>query len=310
MPDDGLVSIARPRPSYEVLETVSAAGLAASWRADLGIDVGTAFAGVDLFQLCRDPATGLVFFDPPVTGPPDFYARLRRFDWYRPPHKEEHATAARWIPAGARVLDIGAGDGRFAAHVPHARYRGIETDPEAVAAARARGLDVREATLSQVAGEGGGFDVVAAFQVLEHLADPFAFASAAVDCLPDAGLVMFGVPDGESYVADLPDFVLNAPPHHVTWWTETALRQLARDLGLTLLAMERFPVEPWERRLWWMARVARALAPRRRRRFGRRLRTLKIASWLAAGLLARLPVGFGDSSGATLLLVAGKRRRR
>ena len=304
MPDSGWAPVAQAAPDIEVLETVSARDLAASWRADLGIDTGTAFAGLREFRLCRDPATGRVFFDPPVTGAAELYRRLRRFHWYRPAHKAEHASAAQWIPAGARVLDIGAGDGRFAAHVPQARYKGLETDAAAVAAARARGLEVEAATPSRLARGAGTFDVVTAFQVLEHVADPFGFAAAAVDCLADGGLLILGVPDGESYLADLPDFVLNAPPHHVTWWTEAALRHLARDLGLEVVSVARFAVEPWERRLWWMARVARALAPGRRRRFGRRLRPLKVAAWLLAGVLARLPVRTRAPSGATLLLVA------
>lgn len=291
---------------YEILEEVSAVDLIASWRSDLGLDVSAAFVGVERLRLCRDLATGRLFFDPPVIGPPALYARLRRFAFYQPSHKAEHGAAARWIAAGRRILDVGAGDGRFAAYVPHARYFGLETDDEAVAAAGSLGRAVAQGTLSQVAAGGDLFDVVAAFQLLEHLADPVNFAAKAVACLADEGLLILAVPDGESYLADLPDFVLNAPPHHVTWWTGKALRQLAQDVGLTVLSLERFAVEPWERRLWWMARAARFLAPWRRRRFGRHLRPLKVLSWLAAGLLVHLPIGQGRSRGATLLLVAQK----
>ena len=309
MPDSGLLFAAPDSDASEHLEVISTADLVATWRKDFGVDVAAAFAGVDVLHLCRHRESGLIYFDVPVAGGPDFYARLRRFRWYHPHHNEEHAAAARLIAPGARVLDIGAGDGRFATYIPNAFYTGIENDPLTIADAQSRGLNVGDDTLHDLARAGRRFDAVTAFQVLEHMPAPRTFLTDALACLADGGSLILGVPDGDSYVADLPDFVLNAPPHHLTWWTEASLRALADALGLREVTVQRFPVERWERRLWWMARIARCLAPRRRARFGHGLRPLKIASWLAAGLLAPLPLIPASSTGSTLLLAARKPAR-
>lgn len=306
MPDSGLHFAASEADASEILEMVSTADLIAAWRTDFGVDVAAAFAGIDVLRLCRHRESGLIYFDVPVAGGPDFYARLRRFRWYHPHHKEEHAAAARLIAPGARVLDIGAGDGRFATFIPNAFYTGIENDPHTIADAQSRGLNVTGGTLHDLARAGRRFDAVTAFQVLEHMPAPRTFLTDALACLADGGSLILGVPDGESYVADLPDFVLNAPPHHLTWWTEASLRALTVELGLTDVTVRRFPVERWERRLWWMARIARCLAPRRRARFGHGLRPVKIASWLAAGLFAPLPLIPASATGSTLLLSARK----
>jgi hypothetical protein len=35
------------------------------------------------------------------------------------------------------------------------------------------------------------------------------------------------VPSRDSAITEIPNFVLNAPPHHLSWWNEDALRVLA-----------------------------------------------------------------------------------
>ena len=71
------------------------------------------------------------------------------------------------------------------------------------------------------------FDVVCAFQVLEHVADPLAFIAEAKARLNPGGLLFIGVPNRESYVGRLRDFPLDMPPHHVMRWSRRALAALA-----------------------------------------------------------------------------------
>lgn len=297
MADDG----ARP----EVLETIPVVDLVASWRRDFGIDVAKLFEGVVSLQLCRDPASARIYFDPPVAGTPGFYGTLRSFEWYQPISKAEHEAAGELIGPSDRVLDIGAGTGAFADRVHGAAYEGIEPDPESVRRARALGRDLTSRTLAETAARRAErFTVVTAFQVLEHVADPDAFVAAAVRCLAPGGRLILGLPDSGGYLARLPDFVLNAPPHHLTWWREDSLRDLLRCHGLAEPSLRRFPVETWERRLWWMAKIARLFGGERH--FGKSLRGRKVVSWLAAGLLQALKPPAG-ATGATLLAVARKR---
>ena len=294
------------RPDCEVLETLLVKDLVRSWRQDFGLEVSDLFSGLETLRLCRNLESGLVFFDPPVPGPEAFYQGLRRFPWYHPPAKAEHRVAASYLKPGDRILDIGAGEGGFSAFVQDGTYRGLEFDGEAVARGRELGRNLSQMSLEDAsAAAPAAYDVVTAFQLLEHLPDPESFAVQAAALVAPGGWLILGVPSAESYLSALPDFVLNAPPHHLTWWTAQSLGDLLRRQGLQDLDFHEFPVEPWERRLWWMARVAKAQGQAPDRHFGAVLRQRKILSWLASGLLQWLKPP-AQTSGATLLVAARK----
>lgn len=282
-----------------VIETIGVPDLVDAWRRDFGIDVERLFAGIAALDLIEDTATGRMDFRPAITGDAAFYAALRKFRWYHPATKAEYAAAARWLGDTGRVVDVGAGLGGFAAYVPRRQYLGLETDPDAVAACTARGLTVLGLDPGRARQVVPPAELVTAFQVLEHVAHPEAFLADLAGLTAPGGRIAIGVPDAGSYVAGLPDFVLNAPPHHVSWWTETALRALFEGAGLKVLAAERFPVEPWERQIWWMAKLAGRDG---RRRFGRQLRTRKVLAYIGSLGLQVLPVPKA-ARGATLFMV-------
>jgi ubiquinone/menaquinone biosynthesis C-methylase UbiE len=75
--------------------------------------------------------------------------------------------------AGRDVLECGTGTGllleRFAAFARSAR--GIDLSPGMLALARARGLDVTEASLTAIPFDDASFDVTCSFKVLAHVPD-------------------------------------------------------------------------------------------------------------------------------------------
>jgi methionine biosynthesis protein MetW len=96
---------------------------------------------------------------------------------------QEDAISLFETEPGARVLDLGCGNGEFtrriAAKIGTDRVCGIDYSIENVERARARGIDCRRGNLDEVKAhfDDGSFDVICANQVLEHLAD--------TDMLPD-----------------------------------------------------------------------------------------------------------------------------
>lgn len=301
------MSVSDPSTATNRNERIDAKDLIRAWRQDFGIDVGHLFNRVEEIELVRDPATGQIRFEPCILGDAGFYQALRAFKWYHPERKLEHVYAAERVGEDDLVLDIGAGNGDFASYLTGANYIGLESDPDAVASARQSGRDLRPLDMEtwRTTDAFQPAQMVTAFQVLEHVENPGAFLSDMKACLAENGAIIIGVPDAESYVSQLPDFMLNAPPHHVSWWTEAALRQALDAAGLSIHAVKRFPVEPWEYQLWWMAKIARWMPGSSRARFGRRLRARKVLSfclswplqWLAPPKSAR---------GSTLLIEARK----
>jgi hypothetical protein len=50
-----------------------------------------------------------------------------------------------------------------------------------------------------------------------------------VEATKPGGLLCVGVPHIPSAITRIPNFLINAPPHHLTWWTRTALTDLAKS---------------------------------------------------------------------------------
>jgi len=299
-----------PDRADTLVERLDVAELINSWQQDFGIDVARLFDGITHLDMRENTQSGQIYFDPPIIGDAAFYQALRKFDWYHPPTKEEFHAAAKWCASGGEVSDIGAGAAGFAAHVPAGRYLGLETDGEAVEAARARGIPVLNMDMAAYRAAPGfrAAQLVTAFQVLEHVPEPKAFLDDMVSLAQEGGYLAIGLPDAASYVANLPDFMLNAPPHHLSWWTEESLGALMRASGLKIVSVNRFPVERWERQLWWMAKLANLANLARgkdQRRFGRQLRVRKILSYAGAWGLQGLPIR-ATARGSTLLMIGQK----
>ena len=133
-------------------------------------------------------------------------------DWNHNTHF--HPLLLRLVPrGGAAALDIGTGDGRFAAMLAHrfVEVSALDPDPAQVAASgdRCRGLSnvtVRQATLLESGLPDEHFDVVTALASFHHMPFPDAAAEAPRVLKPGGRLVVLGVwTDNESKV----DLALN-----------------------------------------------------------------------------------------------------
>jgi 2-polyprenyl-3-methyl-5-hydroxy-6-metoxy-1,4-benzoquinol methylase len=175
----------------------------------------------------------LVFFDA-EEGTEEFYRRLMAKPWYYPHFKPEFQTTSGYITPRDSVLEVGAGTGNYCQYVRPQRYHGIEFNAEAVAEARAAGLNITNQSLRELDGK---YTVVIAHQVLEHVNDTRAFVEQCINCLTPGGLLIYTVPSEEGIMGQMPNYCLNQPPHHMTKWRDSALRNLALEFGLTVVAL-------------------------------------------------------------------------
>jgi 2-polyprenyl-3-methyl-5-hydroxy-6-metoxy-1,4-benzoquinol methylase len=159
------------------------------WRCDCGAAV-TCHQGVWRFDSFE-----------PVGFAPQTRARLAGFEehhfWFEAREQLVLAQLERHALAPGSVLDLGCGNGRLLAALATrgAATTGVDAYPDSLARARARApkATLLQADILDVPLESGGFDLVTALDVLEHVA-PGAFFDEARRLLAPQGHLLLSVP--------------------------------------------------------------------------------------------------------------------
>lgn len=229
---------------------------------------------------------GAEFCDPLKAAPPEWY-------------EEREYYAARWEFAEflrdrphnrGRLLEIGCGEGIFLEAARTAGYdvTGLDFNVAAVEVAREKGLPVHAMTLEEYrAGHPGRFDVIAFFQVLEHMEDPHRFLHNVHEALAPGGHLVFSVPNPQRWTVALNQREKwDYPPHHLLRFSRPAIELLLRGNGFRLLRMVDEPLRAI-RQIHWLV-------------FHR------VVNWLSFGLSDRLGAqGAGKARGADYYPEAG-----
>jgi SAM-dependent methyltransferase len=199
---------------------------AATVRAHVRADVGG-----DEVRIFRCGACGLEHASPMRTWTADHYpVQDQGFGF-------DHDLAFERLAGGhGTLLEIGCADGAFLARVGAHGYRtvGVDFAPASIAAGRAAGRDVRGAgvdSLLQSVADAAPFDVIAMFQIIEHLETPDAtFAQLGTVARGGTRLVI-GCPSTRRYARAYANHervgrseFWDYPPQHTMRWTVPALR--------------------------------------------------------------------------------------
>ncbi len=223
--------------------------------------IALALPGCTAIRLHECGLCGLRFYRPPCPAGEAFYEALQGLDWYYLSGKPEFEVAERYIPAGSKVLEIGAGRGEFVRRLSGMSYTGLEFSRRAIGMARESGVELLPETIEAHAQHNAGaYDAVCSFQVLEHVPDVRSFLAAAAACLKPGGLLIVSVPNDEGFMGAAVNNVMNVPPHHLTRWTGRSLESAARLLGLRLVGLEREQLYGHHRRACAETIAMRALA--------------------------------------------------
>jgi 2-polyprenyl-3-methyl-5-hydroxy-6-metoxy-1,4-benzoquinol methylase len=245
-------------PASRRIQAVSADLLTALWRHTFRVDATSSLHGIRRFTLWESPC-GLAFFDPMRAGDGSFYAGLyngMRFheDMARQhAAREDFAYAASFIAPGQRVLDVGCGTGAFSRSIPQASYQGIDAHADRYAT----DAGILPQTVEQHAAQNpASCDVVCSFHVIEHVTDPLTMAAAMVRCLRPGGLLILAAPLWPSSLTEIPNFVLNAPPNHLTWWNPGAFAALAQTFALQIVSNGTVQASAPHSLIHWIARLS------------------------------------------------------
>jgi len=128
---------------------------------------------------------------------------------------------ARGLPEGARVLDAGAGEGRYKTNFARQRYCGVDL---AVGDARwdYSGLDT-VADLSHLPFRDGTFQTALHIVTIEHLREPAAALCEIARTLAPGGALLLAAPQ---------DWEIHQAPHDYFRYTRYGLEYLLKQAGL------------------------------------------------------------------------------
>lgn len=230
------------------------------YQQELGIDVSSYFTGVRELLLAECEGTHLRYYWPQTCmGDGPLYDLLQQRVGYYPEGKWEHLEALNWVESGDRVLEIGAGDGLFLHMLLQSKNLlvspvGLEMSAAAIQSAAARGISLAADSLAQHAEmHAQGYDVVCAFQVLEHVSTPREFIRDCLACLRPGGRLILATPCCDPYIYKYDRWnTLNLPPHHASLWSPVAYSRVGELFGLSITALKHQPVG---HDLWQSVRV-------------------------------------------------------
>lgn len=155
-------------------------------------------------------------------------------------HVHRYRLASRFA-AGARVLDVGSGEGFGTALLQAAGAAdclGVDIDPEAVAHARDRyaghGLTYAQASGIDTGLPDGSRDLITCFEVIEHIEDPGGVAREIARVLAPGGVALISTPETIAYNA-----LTGAPnPFHVAEMTRDEFTALLEPLFPVVTMLE------------------------------------------------------------------------
>lgn len=253
------------------IDDVEVSHIVSLYRENLGFDVEKHFLGVSRIGLFKCRETGYEFFYPfSVAGNPDYYSDLYRdsdnSNWAYQKNKWEYGFAREVIGKIDRLLDIGCGGGEFLAELGDRAkcFIGLETSPYGRESSRAKGLTVLDETIEFHANQNpGAYDVITAFQVLEHVTDVKRFLLGCIEALKPGGRLIIAVPNNDGFVGLNFDLLLNLPPHHMGRWRRGSLTAIAQQFELELIGIEYEPLAR-ENLGWYQSTVEKKFLPKSR----------------------------------------------
>ena len=174
-------------------------------------------------------------------------------------------------PGSRRVLDLGCAAGALGAGLRErggVEVVGVESNPALARAAEAR-LDRVVLGDVQELGDLGRFDCIVAADVLEHLPDPWAALSRAVEALDPGGAVVVSLPNVRFFETFWQLGVRGTWPRrdhgifdgtHLRWFALRDARELLESAGLTIdevrpLIRIRPAGSRFDRLFGWLART-------------------------------------------------------
>lgn len=167
---------------------------------------------------------------------------VRRERIFRPRVEKLLDICARYDVARNALLEVGPGFGTFCEEVlskgAFRRVVAVEPTPDLAAACRARGVEVVESPVERAEFD-EKFDVVCAFEVIEHLFSPRQFVEACARLLTPGGVLLLTCPNGRGF--DIEVLGPGSPAvdvEHLNYFNTDSLPALVARCGFEVLEVQ------------------------------------------------------------------------
>jgi 2-polyprenyl-3-methyl-5-hydroxy-6-metoxy-1,4-benzoquinol methylase len=146
--------------------------------------------------------------------------------------------AFKWVPDGAKVLDIGCGDGSSLMYLQNrgCDAQGVDSDQNVARIAAQYGLNIKVGVFDPGDYAEQSFDYVVMEQLIEHIADPVAMLKSVSSILKPEGSLVLSTPNMQSLGAKwFKDAWLHwHAPYHVSFFTRKSLELCLQAAGFRL----------------------------------------------------------------------------
>ena len=175
----------------------------------------------------------------------DFFkpvAEARRKNIFRPRAEyivEKFGKKNHWL-----IGDVGAGFGLFLQELkalwPNNRYLAIELSEEQSEICRQGGLDVLCTPLEEVQGYDEQFDLLTAFELLEHLHEPSLFLNSIYRILKPGGLIQMTTLNAHGFDIQILWEKSKSvfPPHHLNFFNTDSICRLLDSCGFAVIELD------------------------------------------------------------------------
>jgi SAM-dependent methyltransferase len=205
---------------------------------------------------CKNCATLFVNPRPSFSSLNDFYAEspATKFwinDFFKPVaearRKKMFIPRAQYVKEsislgeGSLVGDIGAGFGIFLEELKkidsQVKLVAIEPSTEQAGICKDKGLKVECCALEEIKGYESSFDLLTAFELLEHVFDPRKFLDSVRKLLKPKGNLLITTLNGQGF--DIQALWSKSksmhPPHHLNFFNPQSVSSLLTDLGFEVV---------------------------------------------------------------------------
>lgn len=216
-----------------------------SWAEDEGFLAGRVVKCQDCHFLCKYVRPSSAYFHQHYANAgEDYIERLAEED---PRYREDFRVARELLrkafPKGGSILDVGCASGFFLETLGENWNRhGLELFHLAAERARKRaGISVSECDIGSAGFADRSFDVVSAFDVIEHLAEPMVFFRAAQRMLKPGGWLLLGTGNAGSVGALMSGsrWTYFCIPEHVSFFSPRSLMLALQKSGLSCFRIKR-----------------------------------------------------------------------